>query len=318
MGRYANVNLSNLAFMNSASLEGKLKSFKTVNIEIDKIIPNERNEYSVQDIEELKFSILHNGLKQNLEVYQIGEGLYKLISGERRFTAIKALVEEGHSEFSSVPCLVTDLSQNELPLSEDNKELYAIITTNSEARDFTDADRMFQVKGLKKIYTELQQNGVKLTGKMTDLIANDLNISSTQVKRYNYVESHGVDELKEKVEAGDISIRAAETVAHLTPEKQRKILKEDGITSTTAEKEIKKAEKKKAQRKDNVLKKEANIELSKSPFSNYYLSVFNDQLKTIEKKCSTATLGKNKYEILITKTKNLICIIDEIIALLDA
>lgn len=32
-------------------------------------------------------------------------------------------------------------------------------------RVYTDADRMFQVRELKKIYTELQQNGIKLTGK---------------------------------------------------------------------------------------------------------------------------------------------------------
>lgn len=316
MGRYANVNLSNLAFMNKASLEGKIQAFKTTHIEIDKIIPNERNEYSLQDIEELKFSILHNGLKQNLEVYLIGEGLYKLVSGERRFTALKALVQEGHNEFSSVPCLVTDFSQNKLPLSEASKEMYAIITTNSEAREFTDADRMFQVRELKKIYTELQQNGVKLTGKMDDLIAADLNISKTQVGRYNFVESHGVEELKKKVDTGEISIRAADSVAHLSPAKQKAMLQEGEITSTTAQKEIKKVAKKKAIRKDSELKKSGNINLYESSFNNYYLPNFISKLDAIRNKSNASILDQEKYELLEIKAKSLDRILDNIMSLL--
>ncbi|MDE5671076.1 MAG: ParB/RepB/Spo0J family partition protein [Eubacterium sp.] len=314
MGRYANVNLTNLSFMNSSSLNEKKPTFRITDIPIEKIVPNGKNKYSIQDIEDLKFTILHNGLKQNLEVYPIGEGLYKLITGERRYTALKALVDEGYTQFSMVPCLVTDLSLNELPLSEANKELYAIITTNSEIRDFTDADRMFQVKGLKMIYTELQKNGVKLTGKMNDLIAKELNISSTQVKRYNYVEKHGTDELKEKVESGEINIRTAESVAHLTPAKQTELLKKDEVTSESATKEIKKVEKKKAQRKDNALKKKnAMINLSEASVINLEINELKSKMEIFNSEWNDTIVDETTHDILSIKVKQLNDILDFII-----
>ena len=314
MGKYANVNLTNLSFMNNKSLNEKKPTFRITDIPIEKIVPNGKNKYSIQSIEELKFTILHNGLKQNLEVYSIGEGLYKLITGERRYTALKALVDEGYTQFSLVPCLVTDLSLNELPLSESSKEMYAIITTNSETRVYTDADRMFQVSELKKIYTELQQNGVKLTGKMNDLIAKDLNISATQVKRYNYVEKHGTDELKEKVKSGEINIRTAESVAHLTPTNQKKILENDEVTSASAEKEIKKTEKKKAQRKDNTLKKtNTMINLSEASVINLEINNLKSKMEIFNSEWNDAIVDEKTHDILSIKVKQLNDVLDFII-----
>ena len=314
MGRYANVNLTNLSFMNSSSLNEKKPTFRITDIPIEKIVPNGKNKYSIQSIEELKFTILHNGLKQNLEVYSIGEGLYKLITGERRYTALKALVDEGYTQFSMVPCLVTDLSLNKLPLSEASKEMYAIITTNSETRVYTDADRMFQVRELKKIYTELQKNGVKLTGKMNDLIAEDLNISKTQVGRYSFVESHGTEELKEKVSNGEITIRAAESVAHLSPAKQKEILKKEEVTAASAEKEIKKVEKKKAQRKDNTSKRSSSmINLSEASVLNLELNKFKTKLEVLNFEWNDTVVDEDTHTILSIKVKQLNDILDFII-----
>lgn len=314
MGRYANVNLNNLSFMNSSSLNEKKQAFRITDIPIEKIVPNNRNKYSIQSIEELKFTILHNGLKQNLEVYPIGEGLYKLITGERRYTALKALVDEGYTQFSMVPCLVTDLSLNKLPLSEASKEMYAIITTNSETRVYTDADRMFQVRELKKIYTELQRNGIKLTGKMNELIAEDLNMSPTQVKRYNYVEMHGTEELKEKISNGEISIRTAESVAHLSPSKQTAILEKEEITSALAEKEIKKIEKKKAQRKDNKLKEDnILIKLSEASVINLELTQIKNKLSLLDSNWNEVVVDNDTYTLLSIKMKQLNDILDFII-----
>lgn len=318
MGRYANVNLANLAFMSESSLGEKKQNFNTVNIHIDKIIPNERNKYSVQDIDELKFSILHNGLKQNLEVYDLKNGLYKLISGERRYTALRALVDEGYSDFSLVPCLVTDFSLNKLPLSESSKEMFALITTNSEARDFTEADRMFQVRELKKIYTELQRNGIKLTGKMSELIANDLDLSERQVKRFNYIEKHGTDELKEKIENNEISIRAAEAVAHLSPGQQRETLKKENISSTTADKVKATAERKKAKRSDNnIIKQNNEIQLSDTKFFNYDLTSIKSRLDYIEKQYSSSSVNQDEYRQIEIQTKELNRILDKIIRIIE-
>lgn len=273
MGRYANRDIFNLGLYNEEIEKKKDDAFRIERISIDRIIPNIKNEYSIEGIDELKFSIQHNGLKQNLEVTDNGNGTYSLLSGERRYTALKSLVDEGNEQFKLVPCLITDVSKSSSFLDEngqeiltnDDKEMWSIITTNSEGRQYTDADRAFQVRELKKIYTKLADNGIKLPGKMSQLIADELKISKAQVERINFVEAHGTDDLKEKFNNGEISIRAANEVAHLSPAQQREVLKNENVTSTTVKAHTEKKEKKKAQRKDNtILKGNKKITLSQS------------------------------------------------------
>lgn len=273
MGKYQNVNLSNLGFMNSFSKSMTQNSFRIEKIPYDKIVTNTKNKYSIEKIEELEFSILHNGLKQNLEVKDNGDGTYTLISGERRYTALGSLISKGHNDFELIPCLITDTDQsavfldeegNEILTSED-KEDWAIVTTNSENREFTDSDRAFQVSTLKKIYTKLSDNGVKLPGRISQLIAEQLDISKATVERLDYIERHGTEELKSRISTNDISIGAAVEVAHLSPAQQKEILQKESVTSATVKTHQQNKEKKKAQRKDNtVLKIEETISLSQS------------------------------------------------------
>ncbi len=283
MGKYQNVNLSNLGFMNSLSKSMIQNSFRIEKIPYDKIITNAKNKYSIENIEELAFSILHNGLKQNLEVKDNNDGTYTLISGERRYTAICRLISEGHSELEMIPCLITDTKQgavffdnqgNEILTSED-KEDWAIVTTNSESREFTDADRAFQVSTLKRIYTKLSDSGVKLPGRISHLIADQLDISKATVERLGYIEQHGTDELKLRISANDISIGAAAEVAHLSPAQQKDILKKDTVTSATVKQHQQSTKQKKAQRKDiAALKTEQTIPLSQSEVFNSSFAEF--------------------------------------------
>lgn len=282
MGRYANRDIFNLGLYNEEIEKKKDDAFRIERISIDRIIPNIKNEYSIEGIDELKFSIQHNGLKQNLEVTDNGNGTYSLLSGERRYTALKSLVDEGNEQFKLVPCLITDVSKSSSFLDEngqeiltnDDKEMWSIITTNSEGRQYTDADRAFQVRELKKIYTKLADNGIKLPGKMSQLIADELKISKAQVERINYVETHGTDDLKEKFNNGEISIGAANDVAHLSPAQQREILRNENVTSTTVKTHTEKKEKKKAQRKDTaILKENKQITLSQS---STFMKIINE------------------------------------------
>lgn len=282
MGRYANRDIFNLGLYNEEIEKKKDDAFRIERISIDRIIPNIKNEYSIEGIDELKFSIQHNGLKQNLEVTDNGNGTYSLLSGERRYTALKSLVDEGNEQFRLVPCLITDVSKSssfldkngQEILTNDDKEMWSIITTNSEGRQYTDADRAFQVRELKKIYTKLADNGIKLPGKMSQLIADELKISKAQVERINYVETHGTDDLKEKFNNGEISIGAANDVAHLSPAQQREILRNENVTSTTVKTHTEKKEKKKAQRKDTaILKENKQITLSQS---STFMKIINE------------------------------------------
>lgn len=319
MGRYANTNIFNLGLPNEESAKEKEQTFRIEKLSIDSIIPNKKNEYSVQGIEELKFSILHNGLKQNLEVKDNGNGTYSLISGERRYTALKSLFDEGNEQFRLVPCLITDISKgssfrdkngNEI-LTNDDKEMWSIITTNSEGRQYTDADRAFQVRELKKIYTKLANNGVKLPGKMSQLIADKLQISETNVKRMNYIDSHGTDELKEKFNNNELSIRAANDVAHLSPAQQKEVLQNTEVTSATVKTHTEKKEKKKAQRKDAaILKENKKIVLQDSETFMKYIQSIKDNSYVIESDWNFE-IDKDNFDVLMIYTKKLNRVLNE-------
>lgn len=313
MGRYSSVNLKNLGFLNEASKAEKQKKFEISDIHIDDIVPNAMNQYSVDSIEELKFSILHNGLKQNLEVYKIPGGKYRLLTGERRYTALKELVKAGHSEFELVPCLITNLSDNELPLSEKSKELYALVTTNSEARELTDGDRMFQVNSLKSIYKELKENGVKLTGNMNDLIAEQLNISPRQVKRFNYVEEHGTEEIKEKLANNEISLNTAENVAHLSPAQQTKIIAGEAAAVTPA-----KVEKLKAQAaKKNENRTKSKASQSDADIKGYYIPSLKSKAEYIAQKAAEVSLTENENKKLLKALEAAENMLDKIIKIIE-
>lgn len=313
MGRYASVDLKNLGFLNEVSKAEKQKKFSISDIHIDDIVPNAMNQYSVDSIEELKFSILHNGLKQNLEVYKIPGGKYRLLTGERRYTALGELVKEGHHEFELVPCLVTDLSDNELPLSEKSKELYALVTTNSEARELTDGDRMFQVNSLKSIYKELKENGVKLTGNMNDLIAEQLNISPRQVKRFNYVEEHGTEKVKEKLANNEISLNTAENVAHLSPAQQTKIIAGEAAAVTPAK--VEKLKEQAAKKKENRTKSKTSP--SDADIKGYYIPSLKSKAEYIAQKAADISLPENENKKLIKALEATENMLDKIIKIIE-
>lgn len=290
MGRYANANIFNLGLSNDEISKEKEQSFRIEKIDINNIIPNIKNKYSIQGIEELKFSILHNGLKQNLEVKDNGDGTYSLLSGERRYTALKELIEEGNDKFRLIPCLITDLERsssfldengNEILTTEDKEDL-AIVTTNSENREFTDSDRAFQVSTLKRIYKKLSDSGVKLPGRISELIADQLDMSIGQVKNLQFIETHGSNELKQKLENNEISIGAATQVAHLSPAQQKEVLSNDTVTSSTVKEHQQKIQKKKTQRKENnSLQDDEAIPLSKSKSFQNSLNQFKDLFNQI-------------------------------------
>ena len=93
--------------------------FRTKDISIFKMYRNEMNFYKVADIEELAGDILMHGLKQNLElVYKpCKEGEYRIVSGERRWEALKSLAAKGYKEFEVATCKLTS------PQDEDRKSV---------------------------------------------------------------------------------------------------------------------------------------------------------------------------------------------------
>lgn len=82
-------------------------------IKIADIETNAENFYSLPDIEDLAEDIDRQGLIHSLAVAKISSEKYKLISGHRRLTAIKLLIENGKWNNETVPCYVITAKNND-------------------------------------------------------------------------------------------------------------------------------------------------------------------------------------------------------------
>ncbi len=116
---------------------------KSQNIDIEDIIKNPKNKYEITNIDELANSILNDGLYRPLEVYKTDDDLYMLLGGERRFTALQKLYQEGLID-SDIPCLIYN-SPN-----DDISERLQLITSNAQ-RDMSEQQKVVIAKELLDI-----------------------------------------------------------------------------------------------------------------------------------------------------------------------
>ena len=123
------------------------ENFKIKYINIDRIRRNEKNFYEIVDIEALAEDIKLNGLNHNLVVRKLDNDMYELISGERRYTALSKLVNEGNKEFNLVPCKVIE--------SNDIDSEIILIQANAQSRELTEVEKLTQVERYERINNKL-------------------------------------------------------------------------------------------------------------------------------------------------------------------
>ena len=171
-----------------------------------------KNNFNVQYIEDIKM----NGLNHNLVVRKLDNGKYELISGERRYTALTQLVEQGNEIFALVPCKVIE--------ANDIDSEIILIQANAQTRELTEIEKLEQVKRLTELYKTKKKNGEKVPGKIREIIANDLKLSPTQVGRYERINKNLIPELKEILENGNLTIANASEFSSLSEDNQKVIL----------------------------------------------------------------------------------------------
>lgn len=209
-------NLSQL--MNTESKK-QIVAFKIEHIQLDNILPSPKNNYSVDDVSELKSSIELLGLQQNLVVRIKDDGAYELISGHRRLKAMQELRNEGNKDFEKAPCKIvksTDDIQAELQL----------ILANSTTRVLTDAEKTKQAARLHELLQELQNSGNQLKGRKREIVAQLMGVSSSQVQRMDSINKKLAPELKEAFSEGEINITAAYEMSRLPEETQKEVAQE--------------------------------------------------------------------------------------------
>lgn len=134
-------------------------------IKIADIETNAENFYSLPDIEDLAEDIDRQGLIHSLAVAKISSEKYKLISGHRRLTAIKLLIENGKWNNETVPCYVITAKKSDAEMNLD------LIMLNHTQRKYSDADIFKEHEELKKIFTQLEADGVEIKGRLREKIA---------------------------------------------------------------------------------------------------------------------------------------------------
>lgn len=286
---------------------------KIVNIPRSQIRKNPKNKYSISGIKSLAQSIKDYGLIQPIHIGNKKDGMYDILGGERRITAIDMLIENPDvtewNEDTLIPCVIKGFEEVNLPLSDENKERYAIMTTNKEARNYTDGDTLMEIREWKLIIEELRENGVdfivgydedgkekeiKIKGEKTrDILTETTGISRGRVNQFEAVENKGTDAIKEALLGNNLSVNvASQAVKELDNEEQDRLAEDAKTKEITVKdlinyKTVRKADKKYISKKEfnkdikditNILKND-EIELDEKDFEQYHFYI--KQLKKL-------------------------------------
>lgn len=195
--------------------------FRTKDISIFKMYRNEMNFYKVADIEELAGDILMHGLKQNLElVYKpCKEGEYRIVSGERRWEALKFLAAKGYKEFEMATCKLTSPQ-------DDDEEQVEIISANAY-RTKRIVDILEEEQRLKASLEHMRAAGRKVkghdlnSGRLRDVVASMMGVSRTKVAQIESVNNNLIPEFKEELNKERLTFSAAYELSGMSKEKQR-------------------------------------------------------------------------------------------------
>lgn len=220
------------ADLKAASADSFADSIKM--LDVSEIMPNKDNFYSMSDIELLAEDIERQNLKHNLVVAKDKDsGKYWLISGHRRLEAVKFLINEGRRKSAKVPCYISgEKSQAESRLD--------LIMLNATQRKYSDKEMLSEYEQLTETLKQLESEGVKISGRLRDVIAKILKVSKSQIGKIDNIKNNAVSEVQEAVKNGSMSISTANEVARLSPEKQKDIAEQKPDISHKEVKEIQK------------------------------------------------------------------------------
>lgn len=222
---------------------------KQITLNRDEIVANPLNDFGIEDIPELKNSILLQGLLDPLGVMgPLEDNRYMLLSGERRWRAINELVDEGKMDEFPIPVFVIDNKNLDVVTQK-----LIIKTSNLETRQRIDQNRhRAEIMELLK----MQVDSGDITRKEMALRAAKFFKTSDRYGRYwRMVFESDDSELKDMVKEDKIDIKSASYIAGIEDEGKKSELKE----------KIKKGEDSRSVVKDDISKKKAE----KKPDGNF-------------------------------------------------
>ena len=188
-----------------------MKETRAEYLPIEKLRPFEGHPFKVTDNEEmdqLTWSILTQGLLTPLVVRPLENGEYEVISGHRRLHACKKAGVE------TVPALITDMDRDTAAI--------ALVDSNLHREKILPSEKAFAYKmKMDAIKHQGVTSGQVVQKWSRDEIAD--NESGRQVQRYIRL-THLIPELLEKVDEGKIAFTPAVHLSYLSPAEQGWVL----------------------------------------------------------------------------------------------
>lgn len=225
-----------------AAAEDKPRArFRTKDISIRKMYSNDRNFYSMNDIDKLVQEILTVGLLENMTVmYAPCEcGEYRIIAGERRWRALQLLLKKGYEEFEIATCQIKSIA-------EEHEEMVNIIMANAY-RDKTMADLLQEEQQLRKSLQYMKDNGLTLqgytldSGRLRDVIASIMQMSGTKIAQIDSINERLIPEFTEQLKEGRLTFSAAYEISGMDQEQQQDMLEKSQESGGLTWKEVKEA-----------------------------------------------------------------------------
>lgn len=225
------INYLNTTTQNAAQAES---AYRVEKIDAEHIIPNEKNFYSIEGVEEMANSLAVSDHMPPLEVVDNGDGTYRLISGERRLSATLCRIRRGELEKATLPCHILPAFTAKGALSAEQVEMLHIILANNY-RQKTALDQLNEVKQMepiaRAIYADAKEKGAlaesegsSLNMRFRTFFAKEiLDISEAKLQRLQSL-TKLTEKARKAFDEGLIGKTVAAQMASLSPEEQDNIV----------------------------------------------------------------------------------------------
>ena len=225
------INYLNATTQNAAQTES---AYRVEKIDAERIIPNEKNFYSIEGVEEMANSLAVSDHMPPLEVVDNGDGTYRLISGERRLSATLCRIRRGELEKATLPCHILPAFTAKGALSAEQVEMLHIILANNY-RQKTALDQLNEVRQMepiaRAIYADAKEKGAlaesegsSLNMRFRTFFAKEiLDISEAKLQRLQSL-TKLTEKARKAFDEGLIGKTVAAQMASLSPEEQDNIV----------------------------------------------------------------------------------------------
>ena len=238
------------------------KDAELILIPRDKIVASSLNSYEISDVDDLVGSIKTCGLIQPLAV--IGpnkDGIYEVLSGERRLTALTRIYEES-GDYDKIPCHVLAKDMGEL------EQRLVIEMANIEVRsDFDRTAKIFEILDILKAMKKDEE--VSSTYYVKEL-EKYVGASDRYRRAIVSLNENGDEKIKEMVKNGQGTVMNMSAIAGLNPEDKNRLVKEieEGKSSAKVLSDYRAEKKERQEKMKQALKEDYDLSYNEDTYND--------------------------------------------------